>query len=969
MTLGPLSFAHPGVLLALASLPALWWLLRATPPAPRREPFPPIALLRQVTADDETAARTPWWVLAVRLALAASLILGLAGPMWNAPVRAPGAASTPLILVVDNGWASAPGFRAIQAEAIETAETAIAASRPVALLLTAEPGDQSFEPLAPQDLRARLDAIAPRPWAPDRAGLAERFGTWRAERGGARGVDIVWIADGVDYGAAAAFAEAASEAGELVLRQGGAPAVTWVEGFVQPADAGVDSAQAGPAPLRVALQRLSADASQSGALRAVSTSQKTLGEARYAFERGALSATADVDLPLALRNRISALRLSGAEHAGAVHLLDGRAKRPSVGLAASSSDEDQPLLSGAHYVEQALAPHAAFRRGTVLALTESDASIIVLVDTGRLVGDAEAALSDWVRAGGVLVRFAGPRLAALEPGDEDAALLPVALRTGGRALGGALSWSEPQSLAGFSAAGPFAGLEPGRDVTVSRQVLAEPSIDLDERTWARLGDGTPLVTGARRGEGWSVLFHVTADPRWSSLPLSGLFVDMLRRTLDLADGRAATAAPAAWEKGAALSAAYPPVRVVDGYGRLGSPPPFAPPTLGRLRDSAPGPDAPPGFYGAASSPLAFNLLERSDPPTLLAPPIGVRVETFGDRSAQALTGAVLTVAVVLLLIDGVGALALAGKLSLGRRGAGARQSASALVLLMASGFGAFGTTGFVGSAKAASPADVTDAEAALEATLTTRLAYVRTGSQEVDDVSAAGLRALSTFIARRTALEPGAPVGVDLEADEIGFFPLIYWPMIADAAPPSGPALARLDAYMKTGGVLMLDTRDADRTLGEASTPERETLQAVLERLDAPPLQPIPAEHVLTKSFYLLDSFPGRFAGGRVWVEASAAPLSQRRGERALEEDAEALALARGASNDNVSPLIIGGHDWAGAWAHDAYDRPMLPVLPGGEAQRQSAFRFGANLVIYTLTGNYKADQVHVPAILERLGQ
>ena len=62
-----------------------------------------------------------------------------------------------------------------------------------------------------------------------------------------------------------------------------------------------------------------------------------------------------------------------------------------------------------------------------------------------------------------------------------------------------------------------------------RQVLAEPDAALSDKVWARLGDGTPLVTAGPRGKGLIVLFHVTADTTWSNLPLSGLFVDMLRR--------------------------------------------------------------------------------------------------------------------------------------------------------------------------------------------------------------------------------------------------------------------------------------------------------------------------------------------------------------------------------------------------------------------------------------------------------
>jgi hypothetical protein len=76
-----------------------------------------------------------------------------------------------------------------------------------------------------------------------------------------------------------------------------------------------------------------------------------------------------------------------------------------------------------------------------------------------------------------------------------------------------------------------------------------------------------------------------------------------------------------------------------------------------------------------------------------------------------------------------------------------------------------------------------------------------------------------------------------------------------------------------------------------------------------------------------------------------------------------------GGTNDGVSSIIIGANDWASAWAVDDNGRPISAVVPGGARQREMAYRFGVNLVMYAFTGNYKADQVHVPAILERLGQ
>ncbi len=160
----------------------------------------------------------------------------------------------------------------------------------------------------------------------------------------------------------------------------------------------------------------------------------------------------------------------------------------------------------------------------------------------------------------MLIRFAGPRLAAA-PADDP--LVPVTLRQGERALGGAMSWSEPQHLADFPAFGPFAGMPRGTDISVSRQVLAEPSPDLAQRTWASLADGTPLVTTKEVEAGRIVLFHTSAEATWSNMPLSGTFVDMLRRLVQMARAGGA-ASPTADGKAATL----PPYRLLTAEGAL-----------------------------------------------------------------------------------------------------------------------------------------------------------------------------------------------------------------------------------------------------------------------------------------------------------------------------------------------------------------------------------------------------------------
>jgi hypothetical protein len=202
---------------------------------------------------------------------------------------------------------------------------------------------------------------------------------------------------------------------------------------------------------------------------------------------------------------------------------------------------------------------------------------------------------------------------------------------------------------------------------------------------------------------------------------------------------------------------------------------------------------------------------------------------------------------------------------------------------------------------------------------------------------------------------------LDPARDELAFFPLIYWPVSPSAPKPSQAALEKIDAYMKRGGTVLFDTRDAVDAPpgpgGEMRGPGMVALRSILSSLDIPELEPVPHDHVLTKTFFLLRDFPGRFTNGQLWVEALPAE----------NEDDEPNRPAR--AGDGVSSILITSNDLAGAWAMRADGQPMLPLVPGESRQREFAFRAGVNIVMYALTGNYKADQVHIPALLERLGQ
>jgi hypothetical protein len=482
------------------------------------------------------------------------------------------------------------------------------------------------------------------------------------------------------------------------------------------------------------------------------------------------------------------------------------------------------------------------------------------------------------------------------------------------------------------------------DVTVTRQVLAEPDATLGDNTWATLADGTPLVTAAHRGRGLIVLFHVTGDTRWSDLPLSGTFVEMLKRVVALSGTNMIAESGATKGKNARTVAA--PSHILDGFGSFIAPPPTARPVAEDFVGSAT-PDHPPGFYGPPDSLVAVNTLTGGDRLAALdfAPLVNASREVYRTTEPQDLRGPVLLAAIALLLLDSLIVLFLGGLIP--RRAPAA--PASILILAL--------VTLTLASAHAQQAAGTEVPQSALE----TKLAYVITGNSEVDAISKAGLAGLTLFLAQRTALEPGDPIGLDIARDELVFYPLIYWPIVPGAPRPSDAALKRIDTYMKDGGTVLFDTRDAvvapPGQGGETRSPGMLELRKILSSLDIPELEPVPRDHVLTKTFYLLRDFPGRFDAGQLWVEALPSESQQEASGRP----------ARG--GDGVSSIIITSNDFAGAWATRQDGQPLLPMVDGQPRQRELAFRAGVNIVMYTLTGNYKADQVHVPALLERLGQ
>ena len=1053
-----LFFQFPTLLLALFILPIIWWLLQVIPPRARVHVFPPVAVLPPLQTRHHETTHSSFWLLLLRCAVLFFLIVGFANP-YLVHRTSPLPSTGPVLLVIDNSLFSADHW----ADRLEVARAIVAqaakAHDPVLLIHTTpttledtlleEKPIKPPSPLPAATVQPLLTTLHPEPWFPHRAATAHLLKALSQKQKKPYAA-IFYIADGVATHDDASFRTALQALGSVQdIRF---PSQT-IFALAAPLSTSHTHTPSSNIKTLARLLGLPTKNPRHVLIKAYTRDGSLLAVIPVFLPDHATSANITTNLPFELCNRITSLHVQGAMGASAIFLRDSRQMVHPVGLLSTVSG-NTPFLGRDFYLRRALAPFPLLREGSAQQLLTQPLSVLIAPDGSLLEGKTFNRVRDWVQQGGTLIRFAGPLLANhqnyADSSDTDfpsKTLLPVPLLEGMRQLNGTMTWDTPQKLSPFKVTSPFYGLTIPSDVTITQQVLAKPTLYLSKHVWARLADGTPLVTYTSLGKGKIILFHVSSTADWSSLPLSGLFVSMLQRLIEQANG---VYIPTDTDL---LS----PFLTLNGEGILGTPPSFArgikshdfAHTLVSLKH-------PPGLYGDKSHRRALNTTNAFDTlkPEMLC---GIRTDPAEHHLDQPLGLFCIVFAMTLLFLDSlVISLMRAGFITF------TQQTQKKLLFLFLWGLISIGgtigaitpaqaqmwipqwkqqertpvtpqeraqkaaqereearapslntpslntgqiipyvsqatvpsptvpkalvpkalvpqatiphvtiplatvptphmpppsslttlTTPAVSSSKnlIMPPVSLTSfpqqafvlPQTSPQAALETRLAYVVTDNQAIDTVSREGLKGLSDFVNAKTSVVLGTPDAVRPGIDDLSYYPLIYWPIPSETH-LSPAAIDALNQFMAHGGVLWIDTQSG--TVGsDDQNGVFDILRHSLAGLRIPPLMPITKHNLLAHTFYLLRDFPGRYAHLPVWIS------------RVKESD-----------NDDISPIIIGFADWAHAWAIDANGNMPYAVIPGGAKQRQQAYRFGLNVVLYALTGSYKTDQIHIPALLKRL--
>ena len=900
---GTLAFLNPWVLAGMAFLPVLWFLLRVTPPAPRLILFPAAHFMQGLDAQKQVPSKTPWPILLIRILATALIILALARPVLNPGEAVMG--SGPVRLVMDNSWSSAQTWNMQILQAIDIIERAGRERRSLYITTTApEPGKTvpiMLGPLAKGEAEATLRGIKPLPWPSDYEAAATQLETVKEKSS----IQSYWLSSGQMEGNPERFTRVLQTQGGMVFIE---PVPTRRPILLRP-----DKAKAGEAAALIEVNS-GTPAGVPFSVQVLARDGRLIDSQDIITDGHKIAFKIAFDLPVQMQNKVSRMQIAGRRSAGSTLLFDSGSYRRSVGITSSGGTEEKAALTDAsYYIRRVLEPYADIQEGTLADLLNKDVSVIVLPDVSAMPPEELDALEGWVREGGLLIRFGGPNMT-----QGDNFLTPVVLRSGGRTMEGALSWDKPAKLAAFPVASPYFGLEIPEDLAINRQLLAEPEPELERKSWAALEDGTPLITADNLENGMIVLIHTTATPEWSNLALSGLFVKLMERTLQMAGSRA-------FPEGS-VTGSLQPLLVLDGNGNTLQPGASDQPIPATDFDTIiPDSTHPPGLYGRAGYQKSLNIGERL--PTLRTfsgLPASVEREVYGGVTEKNLMPFILGMALFLFMLDWLVMIILHAGWHLFANPLRKARTAMMIVFL------------FLFSI----PAHAETIEDQVRYAGQIHMAYIRTGVADVDSLTQRGLEGLSQVLAQRTSVEPAAIVALDPDTDDLSFFPLIYWAITPGQPTLTVNALQRIQYYLDHGGTILVDTRDESTTPRGFSATGGGMNAANLRRLtgglNVPPLVALPKDHVLTKSFYLIDSFPGRYDGKTLWIEEA--------GE---------------SGRDGVSSLIIGSNDWISAWA-----------ASGGQGRQQElSMRFGVNVMMYALTGNYKSDQVHIPHILERLGQ
>ena len=615
----------------------------------------------------------------------------------------------------------------------------------------------------------------------------------------------------------------------------------------------------------------------------------------------------NLSFPTEVFNQIKSIKIVGQNHAGAKYYFDDFSKRKNIAILNDNEFyKESPLLSPVYYLKKSLDSKHNIKVGKIDNIIKQEFSTIIIPETGKILNEHNKQLNDWLLKGGNLIRFSGNSLV-----QEKSNFLPSQdTYSRIRNIEGQLTINNKLFISNFEKDSIFAGLQIPQDIIINKQLIFD-TYSKQVNVLAKLNDNTPLVSMKKFGEGKIILFHIGANNDWSNLPISSLFPDMLNRVLLFSKNDNSSNL-----KNLNLN------KEIDGFGNLVLPKKIVTlDSFDKLETVKPSYNTPPGQYENNQISIALNLstnINQHQSEKIYTS----MLSDYSFVSTKDLSSSILKIILTMFILDILLSIMIKNNLNFSRIFAN-RNNLLVIVLFF-----------------------ITFIKLDNISASDTFLAYVKIKNSQINNISENGLETIRNLLITRTSINPKGVIGLDIKSDNIYSYPFIYWPLTKNLLSIKKPEIIKIKNYLDNGGIFFFDIIGFSRKNLNLKEKKFQEIRKFLNEIEANELSIIPKGHTLTKSFYLLNKFPGKWDNKILFVENSNLQYK-----------------------DGVSSIILGFNNWSKAWAVDDNNLPLFPVVPGGERQRELSYRFGINIAMYALTGNYKSDQIHSKSILKRLSK
>ena len=897
-----LAFTNYYALLGLLALPLIFLIIKSLPPSPKKMFFSSFYLINKLEKTSVTKNNIPFWLLIYRIILITLIVLFFSKPYLNSTAKTSDAdAIKSYVIIADIGWSMSKEW-----EKFKKIVNAISneAEKKNKEIIFYHSNSQKYEQpkvfKLSKNVNQYLKKISPSPWQFEKSNLTEII----KKNNNFIDSKVFFIFskfDNKDYN------NQLKNLNFLNTQVKNKVLINTVKNimFFKNINISKESIK-----LEV-IRHESPTSSRRFTIKITSIDNQVIFKKSYVLKLNQKAFYFNENFPLEVLNQIHKIEIVEQNHAGAKYYFDDYSKKKKIGIYTESFQyKENPLLSSVYYLEKSLNIDHILKIGDLDQLIKFNSSVIIIPDKGNIPEREHLKLNKWLANGGTLIRFSGVRLSK-----SNTKFLPSNnLLMSVRHVGGILSMENLLKISPFNKDSIFYGLEIPNDINFKKQLIID-SQDSNLRFEASLTDNTPLVTLGKKSQGKIFLFHITANNDWSNLPLSSLFASMLERIVLLSEKNIITS-PLELNL----------TKEINSFGDLnntnkilnikGS-------TL--LKKTYPSRNHLPGIYENNQLTVALNLSNKIDDQyfnNVYDKKLKI-LPAFKDQIFD-LRPILLKIILFMFILDMIITMLLKYQFSFLRSFYKNKNLFSLFFFLFF----------LVNLSNLYSQSLAND----------TYLAYIKTPEEKLNYISKNGLNTIKILLQTRTSIAPKEVIEVDIKKDQIYYYSFLYWPLSKNLIDLDIKTITKIKNYLNNGGMLFFDIIGFSRENFNLESNKFKKIKNFLSSIEVDNLTPIPKDHTLTKSFYLLKKFSGRWDNKILLIENSSLEL-----------------------NDGVSSVILGFNDWASAWALDSNKNPIYPVVPGGERQREISYRFGINVAMYALTGNYKSDQIHFKSILNRL--